>query len=94
MDARNCLIHRADSACHTELEDEVIVLNSIDDKLYRLNKSASKLWQALEQPKTLTELTAFMAEAYGHLSADDKEDISGWVADNQEKGLLVCKDLG
>jgi hypothetical protein len=93
MNSKQTLICRSDSACYTELDSEVVVLNGNDDKLYQLNKSASDLWRALEKPKTLAELIEVIAGVYGQKNDDYQQDVLEWVADNRDKGLLSSKTM-
>ena len=91
----NSIVQRDSKACSTPFGDELVVVSNLDHgNLYRLNPVSVDLWQWLEEPKTIDELSQFLRQKYhGHLE-DYQQDVIDWVNDNRSKGLLLDEIAG
>ena len=63
-----------------------IVLDAHAGTYYELNATGSVVWQALAEPKSLTELVALLAQEFDELSAGE---VSAFVSDLAARGLVT-----
>ena len=71
MDATTASAHLVWS----ELDDEIIVLDTASGDFYSLNKTATEVWKALEAQTPLEDIAANMAAKYGISPAQATADV-------------------
>lgn len=74
---------------HSKIDDEVILMSIEADSYFGLDPIASRIWELLEQPKTLDELVALLMEEYEVDASTCTEDVRALLGDLQDKGLVV-----
>jgi hypothetical protein len=52
------------------VQDRVVLYNSDDGKAIVLNGTGAKLWEALESPRTPSELAALLRERFPHVPVE------------------------
>lgn len=63
----------------TQVQDEVIVLDTRNSCYSSLNKTAAKLWVALSAGTSITEMEASLQEDYGIDAETAKTDVANFV---------------
>ena len=69
--------------------DEVVVLDLAGSAYLKLNGSARVLWEALAMPRTASDLASELVETYGIDRDVAAADVATFLADLQQRGLLV-----
>jgi hypothetical protein len=86
------LLRRADGALATSTTDGNLVLLDRDYEFLRLNETASRIWELLEEPYSCDDLVAVLAEEFGISSEVCREGLLPVVETLQQRGLLVLTD--
>lgn len=71
------------------IDDEVVMLSLNTGEYYAMNSVASRIWQILEERRTVREVTAILKEEF---EVDDKtcmEDTLECLYDFREKSLIT-----
>jgi len=71
-------------------QDETILFNPTANRFCLLNRSAAVLWEKLEQPRTMDELTAALCEAYEIDAARAGDDVRDAVKSLEELELITA----
>jgi hypothetical protein len=66
----------------SKIDDEVIIMGLQTDKYYGLDAIASRIWELLEEPRSLDELVSLLREEY-----EVEEDIC------RQETLALLQDL-
>jgi len=72
-----------------DLDGEVLLLLPEGSEVLHLNDSASALWLALEEPRTLDEVAALLAETYAADPDVVRADLLALLPDLQARGALL-----
>lgn len=72
-----------------DLDGEVLLLLPEGSKVLHLNDSASALWLALDEPRTLDEVAALLAETYAADPDVIRADLLALLPDLQARGALL-----
>jgi len=64
------LVRRADDVWSSGVQDLAVLYSSTHSKAIVLNATGAVLWEALESPRTPSELVDLLIRRYPHLSAD------------------------
>lgn len=83
------LLRRADGALATSTTDGNLVLLDRDYEYLRLNETASRIWELLEQPQTPDELVAVLTEEFGITSEVCRAGLLPVVETFLQRGLVV-----
>lgn len=70
-----------------EMDGELVMMGQEQGEYYGLRDVAASVWRHLEQPRTLDDLAALIAEEYDVATAQCRPDVAVFLAD------LVGKDL-
>ena len=70
-----------------EMDGELVMMGQEQGEYYSLRDVAASLWQHLEQPHTLAELSELVAEEYAIEPSACREDIAAFLDE------LAAKDL-
>ena len=78
----------APSILHSKIDEEVILMSIEADSYFGLDPIASRIWELLEEPKSLQELTATLTEEY-EVDADTcQQDVQELLDDMAGRGLI------
>ena len=85
---------RSDSVVSRVIAGETLVVpirGSVGDlaSIYSLNAVGSTIWQALEKPKAVDELTELVEAEYEVSSDKAKQDVSKFLEEMRSNGLVV-----
>jgi PqqD family protein of HPr-rel-A system len=47
-----------------EVDDEVLVLDTVSDRIHRLNRTAGVIWQSCDQAASAADIAAALARAF------------------------------
>lgn len=83
------LISRRSSIVAADTADEAILLDIDSGYFFQLNKSAARIWSLVEQPKSFSDLCSDLQTSFDVASGECREDVAGFVADLQDRGLLT-----
>jgi hypothetical protein len=86
---RTSTIARAKGWVVETLGGEVVMLDPGRDRYLRLNRTGSVLWGALEEPATVNDLAARLAEAEGIPAERATADTIAFVTDLIEHGAVL-----
>jgi hypothetical protein len=84
---------RSDSVVSRVIAGETLVVpvrGRVGDlaSIYSLNAVGSTIWQALEQPKEVDELTALVESEYDVGSSQARQDVMQFLAEMHSAGLV------
>ena len=79
---------RRDRVAWRRVGNEVIALELEGDKYLSAGACAAELWERLAEPVTSEELVAWTAEHYGIEIERARSDVSAFLAQLIERGLL------
>ena len=88
MVAEDAVIAREDTALSSQVEDRVMIMNIDSGTYYEIDKSAARIWDLLEQPKSFGELCDALCAAYEVERAQCGSDTSRFVEEMKGLGLL------
>jgi Coenzyme PQQ synthesis protein D (PqqD) len=71
----------------SELDDEIIVLDTSSGDFYSLNKTATEVWKALEAKTPVEQIAAGLASRYGIDPAQAMADVLELTREFQDLGL-------
>jgi hypothetical protein len=74
------------------LGDEVVLLSTQQQRLYRFNTTAAFIWQCLEERHSEEETTQFFSEMFGISQATARGDITSILQSWRNLGLLEDQD--
>jgi hypothetical protein len=72
-----------------ELNDEVVILSLERSLYFGLQGAGVRIWQALEQPKSVAELCVSVADTYEVTPSDCERDIRQVLSNLEKEGLVV-----
>ena len=76
-------------AIFTQLEGQVVILQYESGTYYTLNEIGTRVWQLLEQDKTLREIVDLLRQEYAVSEAQLTEDLTRLLHELQKEGLLL-----
>ena len=82
-------LQRNPDVLQQDLDGEVLLLLPEGSEVLRLNDSASALWRALDEPRTLDEVAALLAETYAADLGVVVADLLALLPDLQARGALL-----
>lgn len=73
----------------TEIDNQVVLLQYETGTYFTLNEVGTKVWQALEQGKTMSEILHHLLQEYAVSEKQLQQDILNLVNKLKEKGLIL-----
>ena len=73
----------------TAIGDQVMMMHIENGKYYALEGTARRIWELLEEPRTLDDVVAELVGEYEIDSRACRADVSVFVRDLMENGLVV-----
>jgi len=67
---------------------ETVLLDIDSGYFFQLNRSASRIWGLLEEPRTLGDLCAALEKSFAVDSATCRAEVLEFAADMRDKGLI------
>jgi hypothetical protein len=86
------LLRHADGALATSTTDGNLVLLDRDYEFLRLNETASRIWELLEEPRSADDLVAVLSEEFGITTDVCREGLLPVLETLEQRGLLVLTD--
>ena len=70
------------------LDDEAVILDFRSGTYYGLNEVGARVWQLIEQPRTLDELVRTICAEYEVDPGPCREDLIGLLRNLEQAGLI------
>jgi len=74
-----------------DLEDEVVILNLKDGVYYGLNPVGARIWNLLQQPRTVGEIRDIILQEYETSPQRCEEDLRRLLQEMDGRGLIENK---
>ena len=74
-----------------ELDDELILIDQLTDRSFRLNSTGKRIWSLLNERCTVGEVAAALEHDYGLTAADAREVANAYVVQLSELGLAAVQ---
>jgi hypothetical protein len=71
-----------------EVDDEVLILNFRDDLYYGLNPVGRRVWELVQEPRTVREIRDTLVAEYEVEPADCERDVRSLLAEMSTRGLV------
>jgi hypothetical protein len=81
------IISRHPDMLSAEIGGEAVMMSIEKGAYFGLNPVATRIWDLIEQPKTVAELIDVINEEYDVEPAQCEADVQGFVADMIERGI-------
>ncbi|MEH6699379.1 MAG: PqqD family protein [Brevundimonas sp.] len=75
-----------------DVADEAILLDVDSGYFFQLNRTGSRIWAFVEQPRTMGALCDHMAASYKVDAEHCRRDVTEFVVDLIERGVLAAAD--
>jgi hypothetical protein len=73
------------------LEDEVVILSLKDGVYYGLNPVGARIWNLLQEPRTVSEIRDIILQEYETSPQRCEEDLRRLLQEMDDKGLIEAK---
>lgn len=83
------MVSRAARALAERVLGDLVVLDPAADRYVRLNATAATLWEAIEQPTSVSELAQILAQRFAVADERALADAKTLVQELAERELLV-----
>jgi Coenzyme PQQ synthesis protein D (PqqD) len=81
-------VRRAATAVSERFASETLVLDPENDQYVRLNEAGAGLWQVLERPAQVQELSDALAREWGISAEQADRDVAAFLDSLAERGLV------
>lgn len=82
------LVTATDDHLATELDEEVVILDSGTDTYYGLNTTGKQVWQLIQEPRTVAEIRDHLVSEYDIDPDRCERDLQELLEKLREKGLI------
>ena len=82
-------LQRNPDVLQQDLDGEVLLLLPEGSEVLHLNDSASALWRALDEPRTLDEVATLLADAYAADPTVVRADLLALLPELQARGAVL-----
>lgn len=73
------------------MKQETVLFNPANNKFCVLNQTAAYIWEQLEQPRSLEEISASLAATFANVSFDTaKDDVSRALDELRQTSCIVA----
>lgn len=83
---------RTDEYISTTLDGEEVILHRESEKYFGLNAVGTRLWELLEEPRTVDELVSIVQEDFDVSRERGREDVEAFIEDMEEADLVTTTD--
>lgn len=92
---RNAILTRGEGVLEAQMGDEDTVLLGPDsDTYYGLEGTAAVVWEALETPRSLAQLSITLAEEYDADAATIETDVTPFLTEMIASGFITMSPAG
>lgn len=84
----NSKIVRIDDFISSKMDDETIMLNIDKGEYYGINPIGSRIWELLEKPLTILELSNLLINEFDIDIDNCKKDVSVFIQHLQNKNMV------
>lgn len=81
-------ISRSQDQVSKKLEAATIIMHIEEGKYYNLNRVASRIWEIIDQPKTISQLMDQLLSEFEITQEDCERDLKELVANLTDLGLI------
>ena len=85
---QSAVVRRGETAVSERFASETLVLDATNDRYVRLNEAGARLWELLEQPAPVRELSAALMRDWGITEQRAQRDVAAFVSSLAERGLV------
>lgn len=86
------MISRRGALVEAELDGELVALNVDSGTCYGFNKTATRIWSLIEQPRSIDELRETLLREYEVSPADCERQLTALLGELQADGLIEISD--
>lgn len=87
---KNCPVSRKDNLVVQELDNEVLIYDLNNNKVFCLNHTSALIWQACDGEKTIPEISKYVSKKLNLLA---NEDLIWFALDQLKKEKLIDSEL-
>jgi hypothetical protein len=87
------MIERNPTVLHSDLDDEVVMMDVDRGQYYGLNSSGRAIWQALATPATLADVVHRLTEAFDVEYGTCERDCRAVLTEMFAEGLVASSDV-
>lgn len=82
------VISRSDSVITAEMGEETVMMGMEQGKYYGLDDIGSRIWELLEEPRTLSALCETLRDEFEVEETSCREDVLDFLQHMQEEDLI------
>ena len=91
--ANDVRLLRADDVVATDMDGETVMMDVQKGSYFALSGSGTRIWELLEQPRSINDVIAALSEEFDTAGAEDVEGVvTDFVAKLLDKGLVRPAD--
>lgn len=83
------MVSRSQNMIAADVGDEAVILDIQSGYFFQLNRTAALVWGLLESPISAGDLCAKMAESHSVDPAICRGDVTEFIADMRDRGLIA-----
>lgn len=83
---------RTDDHISTKLDGEEVILHRGSERYFGLNAVGTRLWDLLEEPRTIEDLVTTIREEFDVSEERSREDVESFVDDLEAADLIEVSD--
>ncbi len=85
------IVVRKDELLESSVDNEIILLSIQNSQSYGLNPTASRIWELLNKPISIGEITQLIAEEFGVAESDCEKDVLSFITNLDSEKLIDIK---
>jgi hypothetical protein len=85
------IVVATDEHVHAEIEGETVVLHTDAQTYYSLNPVAGRIWELLQEPRSVEEIRDTISREYDAPVARCETDLFEFLESLAEQGLVECR---
>lgn len=86
------LLSRPANLVASEIDGEMVILNIESGHFFQLNDVGSRIWEALETPMTMADLSRAMLDRFDVDEETCRSDVAEFVGQLTRNGLVAAVD--
>ncbi|MDH7972653.1 PqqD family protein [Sphingomonas sp. AR_OL41] len=82
------MIARRATLIAAQIEEQAMLMDLESGAMFQLNRTAARIWDLVEAPRTLADLVATLAQRFPDAGDTLRDDVAAFVAQMRDTGLL------